>query len=131
MDEIEFVFYLLFIELYLFVTSVGLVVTSAAGNLRFPCGGSAESHPLGLCRFSRISVAYGFVPWRFSGTFFSVDVSPIRGYGLLHGDSTHSDIDQRDSPAVVLTAPKITLEEGEDSLHQEVVEASACDGHHG
>ena len=75
-------------------------------------------------------MAYGFVPWRFSGTLFSVDVSPIR-YGLLHSDSTHSDIDQRDSPAVVLTAPKITLEEGEDSLHQEVVEASACDGHHG
>ena len=60
-----------------------------------------------------------------------MDVSPLRGYGLFHRDSTHSDIDQRDSPAVVLTAPKLTLEEGEDSLHQEVVEASACDAHHG
>ena len=56
-DEIEYVFCLLFIELYLFVTFVGLVVTSAAGNLRFRYGGRAESHPLGLCRFRRISVA--------------------------------------------------------------------------
>ena len=108
MDELEFVVHLLFIELYLFVTSVGPVVTSAAGSLRFPCGGRAESHPLGLCRFRRISVAYGFVPWRFSGTLFSVDVSPLRGYGLLHSDSTHSDIDQSDSPEVERTAPKIS-----------------------
>ena len=123
-DELEFVVHLLFIELCLFVTSVGLVVTSAAGNLRFPCGGRAESQPLGLCRFSRISVAYlarSFL-WmclQSAATGCSTATPPTR--------TSTSAI----SPAVVLTAPKITLEEGEDSLHQEVVEASACDGYHG
>ena len=112
-DEIEFVFYLLFIELYLFVTSVGLVVTSAAGNLRFRYGGRAESHPLGLCRFRRISVACGFVPLE---VFWHVLFLWMCLHSAATGCSTAtppiSDIDQRDSPAVVLTAPKLTLEEG-------------------
>ena len=81
-DEFEYVFYLLFIELYLFFTSVGLVVASAAGILRFRYGGRAESHHLGLCRYRRIAVAQEFVTLRFPFTIFSVDVSPLRGYGL-------------------------------------------------
>ena len=35
-----------------------------------------------------------------------------------------TDIDQRGSPEVERTAPNLALEEGVDSLHQEVVKAS-------
>ena len=45
--------------------------------------------------------------------------------------SSIADIDQRDSPEVERAAPNLALEEGVDSLHQEVVKASPCDAHLG